>query len=188
MPSGVYQRSNVIPGSFKKGNVPHNKGIQKASVKKKVELLREGKAIECKKHGWHFEWRLHSGNNVQCKKCIKEWQQKAREDQPIKFLIKDAKQHAKKKKIEFNLTENDLIKVLLKQNNRCALSNISFEKEKPSLDRINPNKGYVSGNVQLVTINVNIMKSNLEQNLFIDLCHKVALSKAGKSRKKKGKK
>jgi hypothetical protein len=91
----------------------------------------------------------------------------------------------------------------IKQNKKCALSNvyISFENEQSlvrldptnpsygkngkktkhnytctaSLDRIDSSKGYILGNIQLVHRDINRMKSDFEQNYFIEMCKLITL-------------
>jgi hypothetical protein len=60
----------------------------------------------------------------------------------------------------------------------CALSGmkLTVERNHPliaSVDRINSNKGYVKGNVQLVASCVNLAKNKLSQKDFIKLCKSV---------------
>lgn len=43
-----------------------------------------------------------------------------------------------------------------------------------SIDRIDSDKGYVSGNVQLVTAMTNMAKGNMSNQQFVDFCKKVA--------------
>ena len=43
-----------------------------------------------------------------------------------------------------------------------------------TIDRIDSNKGYVQGNIQLVTWQVNFAKSSVDNDDFIELCKKVA--------------
>ena len=43
-----------------------------------------------------------------------------------------------------------------------------------SLDRIDSSKGYVKGNVQWVHKDINKMKTDFEQSIFIKLCKSVA--------------
>ena len=68
----------------------------------------------------------------------------------------------------------------LKQNRKCALSgmDIHFEAGKgnqtASLDRIDSKEDYVEGNVQWVHKWINIMKTDLSDDEFIDFCRKVA--------------
>lgn len=147
----------------------------------KLALYKEGKTLFCKTHGWHEKWRVHTGNNVQCNKCSSDRQKAAREKEPIKFIFKDARQHAKAKNREFTITLDDLFNVLIKQDNKCSLTGVAFSVEnKPSLDRIDSSKGYTKYNIQFVLKDINVMKSNLEESKFIELCSLVATTRKGK--------
>lgn len=109
MPTGMYERPKVIPGAFKPGIIPHNKGIQLDSVLSKVKRYRLGLPIKCKHHGEHSRWILHSINNVRCKICISERQKRDRINNPIKMLLR----YAKARKIGYDIDEQyvlDMIK------------------------------------------------------------------------------
>ncbi len=76
----------------------------------------------------------------------------------------------------------DLWKLFLQQNKKCALSGIelTFSKIRKdttgktiSLDRIDSSKGYVPGNVQFVHKHINIMKNKFDQDYFISLCKSI---------------
>jgi hypothetical protein len=89
-------------------------------------------------------------------------------------------------------TVDELMQVLIKQDYKCALSGtqLSCKMElnpdfvgkgkrhlwptNVSIDRIDSTKGYTIDNVQLVCVVLNIAKSNLPQNDYIDWCKKVA--------------
>lgn len=160
--------------SFKKGNIPHNKGIQSEKKLKKVEKFHLGLPVECKVHGEHDKWRMHSNNNVQCLKCAAQWQREAKRKDPLRVILKDAKQHAKIGKREFNISLDDLSHLMEIQEGKCALCGIKFDESNlPSLDRINSALGYVVDNIQLVLIKINRMKTNLFQDEFLDLCFRV---------------
>jgi len=65
------------------------------------------------------------------------------------------------------------------QNGRCALSGLplSIEVNHPhgvSLDRIDSNKGYERGNLQLLSFTVNRMKMDLNEEDFLEICSHVA--------------
>ena len=82
--------------------------------------------------------------------------------------------------IKNNLTENELLNLFIKQNGRCAISNleISFNgryknETAASLDRIDSNFGYTMNNIQWVNKNINKMKLNTNQKDFIFLCKKI---------------
>lgn len=87
------------------------------------------------------------------------------------------KNHSKRRKIEYRLDPNYLIKLLKKQNYTCALTGDKLEfdgvKTNASIDRINSDKGYEEGNVQWVTKEANFAKQRLTNKDFIKLCQKV---------------
>lgn len=82
---------------------------------------------------------------------------------PEKYMLHTAKSRAKKKGTEFNLTPDDI-----KIPEVCPVFGTPFTHElktgknplAPSLDRIDPNKGYVKGNVQVISWRANDLKSN----------------------------
>ena len=99
----------------------------------------------------------------------------------------DIKSSAKSRNLEFNVSQQFLWDLFLKQNKKCKLSNVDITlsanivKNKAdrinisaSLDRINPNIGYIESNVQWVHKWVNIMKGALSDNDFIYVCNLVA--------------
>lgn len=138
----------------------------------KKELFKIGLEIECIHHGIHKNWRK-SGNFTKCKICEKERNLIYRNNDPIRFMLNDAKQHAKQKNIIFDLKKDDILNLLIHQDNKCAISGISFDLEKFSIDKIDPQKGYTNDNIQLLTINVNRMKSDFDQNYFLSVCKKI---------------
>ena len=79
---------------------------------------------------------------------------------------------------QFDLTLEDIINLWNAQQGMCALSNlpmqISDEEYDVSLDRIDSDKGYINGNVQLVIKQVNYMKQDYTQEDFINLCKIIA--------------
>jgi hypothetical protein len=107
---------------------------------------------------------------------------------------------------EFNITIEEVYNIWIKQNKKCALSNLEIDFEnvnfrKPttrksaekfsknynydlkctaSLDRIDSLKGYIKGNIQLVHKDVNMMKKEYDQDYYIKICSLVAENKFGK--------
>lgn len=57
-----------------------------------------------------------------------------------------------------------------------AVSNKEFKEGKAtaSLDRIDSSKGYIEGNVQWVHKDINKLKTDFEQDYFVELCKKVS--------------
>lgn len=92
---------------------------------------------------------------------------------------------AKIRNIEFNITKEFAWKLFLKQNKKCALSNLDLIMEKSmnrkkgcanitaSLDRIDSSKGYIENNIQWVHKDVNKMKQELNEDYFKELCKKI---------------
>lgn len=98
---------------------------------------------------------------------------------------------AKRRKIEFNLTIEDAWDLFIRQDRKCALSGIKIKFERyafvresgksrwnqnqtASLDRIDSTLGYIKGNVQWVHKDINLMKSDLNQEQFIKYCRLIA--------------
>jgi hypothetical protein len=92
------------------------------------------------------------------------------------------KTRAKKRNIEFSIDIQYGWELFVKQNKKCALSNIPIKfgrcdhnvETTASLDRIDNKKGYIKGNVQWVHKAVNIMKCDLQQDIFIEFCRKIS--------------
>lgn len=97
-------------------------------------------------------------------------------------IISASKQRATQRGIEHSLTRDDLLSLFEHQEGLCALSGLPMTtvvgqgrvRTNISLDRGDPDKGYVLSNVQLVCDFVNTMKSNLSQDEFVDVCRLVA--------------
>lgn len=92
------------------------------------------------------------------------------------------KRGAAKRNLEFSLSIEYMAKLFDSQRGLCALTGepIFFsearkykEETSASLDRIDNTKGYIEGNVQFVSKQVNFMKHKLDQNTFLDLCRKI---------------
>lgn len=87
---------------------------------------------------------------------------------------------------EISITLDELYEIGENQGWCCNLSGDELEFERGgdyvnnsnkfscTLDRIDPNKGYVRGNVQLVTWMTNLMKGPLDNDEFIAYCEDVA--------------
>lgn len=91
------------------------------------------------------------------------------------------KKHAVNRNYSFEITIKDAWNVFIRQNKKCALSNIDLIMKgstyrTASLDRIDNTKGYTIDNIQWVHKDINIMKNDHNQDYFIDLCKKVALN------------
>jgi len=81
-------------------------------------------------------------------------------------LLRHLKSSAKRRNIEFNLTEYDLL--TLSWPITCPILGMPLEynfrgynENKPSVDRIDNDLGYVSGNVQIISCLANRSKNSL---------------------------
>jgi hypothetical protein len=90
-----------------------------------------------------------------------------RMNKPDRFLLSRAKSRAKKKGLQFNIDITDIDVPII-----CPILGIPIIKEykkgtkggpspnSPSLDRIDNSKGYVKGNVRVISHKANTMKHN----------------------------
>lgn len=94
-------------------------------------------------------------------------------------LVSGAKARSVSKKVPFDLDNQFLIDLWNKQEGKCPISGRSFDLENseyksnpnaPSLDRIVPEKGYIKGNVRLVTWHVNMAISEFGEDALRLLC------------------
>lgn len=88
---------------------------------------------------------------------------------PAKELYRAARSRAKNKSLEFSITLED---VVLTEN--CPILQIplivgddKIHDSSPSLDRIDNSKGYVKGNVQVISNLANRMKNSASSDLLI---------------------
>lgn len=88
--------------------------------------------------------------------------QKAREKNPLQFLFWAAKTKCKRLGIEFSIVMEDLI-----LPEKCPLLGIPLkinygirDYSSPSLDRIDPSKGYTKDNVWVISWRANDLKGN----------------------------
>ena len=134
---------------------------------------------------------LYRGLTLQCKKCHLETLALTK-FVGVGQLSRDhytrIQKSAKKRGLEFNVTPEYLWDIFQKQKGQCALTNLPLmlsasdannaRKKKSyntaSLDRIDSKDGYKENNVQWVHKIVNVMKSNFDQNQFIDFCNLIS--------------
>lgn len=91
------------------------------------------------------------------------WQRDKEQRDIVYALLRNSKKRARARGLEWNLTRSDIsvptlcpILGIPLRKNRGTLS-----KDSPSLDRVDNSKGYVPGNVQVISFWANTMKDNL---------------------------
>ncbi len=90
-----------------------------------------------------------------------------RESHPIYYVLKRAKDRATKLNLEFNLTEEDIVIPNLCPYLHFPLSftlGKGHQDSNISLDRIDNSKGYIKGNIEIISHLANRMKSNSTKN------------------------
>ena len=97
------------------------------------------------------------------KRWQKEYRKKQRLKHPEKYLYQQARRRAKDSGLEFDITPDDII-----IPDKCPLLDIELKlgdgKSRscsPSLDRIDSSKGYVKGNISVISMKANSCKSDL---------------------------
>lgn len=105
---------------------------------------------------------------------------------PFRYFVLRAEYRGRNKKCKCNLTAKYLKRLWDKQNGICPLTSWSlilpantgkaWDVSSPmnaSLDRIDPNKGYVKGNVRFVSYMANLAKHKFTDEQLIDFCKAV---------------
>ncbi len=133
---------------------------------------RSGNCIECRKlkgkernrEGQHYAYRKRTGT------YNPKWRQKIRATHYYSLLISDAKKRSKNKGLEFNLTI-DWGKA--RWDGKCELTKIAFDLthnkphavyHSPTLDRIDPKRGYTQDNCRFVLWAINTFKARASDN------------------------
>jgi len=149
----------------------------------------------CKHHGEHNEWKIMEDGrkSLECKKCINErvykWNKSNTNYQDmyryskkgtITRILSQARSRAKKRGLIFELDKDWMFETLVKQNNKCAYSNVLFSFDNnfngntryyiPSIDQVVAGNGYTKNNSVLVLAVVNRMKQEIPLELFKELC------------------
>ena len=101
----------------------------------------------------------------------------------IANLMCNVRQRCKTYGYELQITRLDLLEIYQKQNGKCALTGQEFDLSvrhgntvKPnsmSIDRIDSNKGYVPGNVRIITAMANTAKGRWTDEELINFCKQV---------------
>jgi hypothetical protein len=159
----------------------------KNSIKYRIDFLPENynelkiKCTSCKKikNSYLFPNDVANIDKKKhlCKHCSNESARKRRSNHTPTQIVNNMLNNAKKSSIkrvrsgrtdcgEFTLTTQDIFDLVKKQNNRCFFTKKEFiwkynNNNKPSIDRIDCNRGYTKDNINMVTFIVNQYRSDL---------------------------
>jgi hypothetical protein len=101
-----------------------------------------------------------------CRDCEGQWQKDKRDESPHYRLFLTARRRAKEKKLNFNITPEYVLKIWPKDN-CCPIFKTQFKsglenkKVLPTIDKIIPEKGYIKGNIVIISFVANQIKSNV---------------------------
>lgn len=96
----------------------------------------------------------------------------------VQTLFDATRKRARQRKIAFGLTCDGLAEMLCRQEWRCAITGLRFETRsiagakafrdpfRPSVDRIDPPRGYIDGNCRLVCTAVNFAIGEWGEEIF----------------------
>lgn len=169
----------------------HPQGVRRCSECQEV-LSATSENFYVKKYHKNSKGEITNiGLSACCKSCDKKYQaidkRKQRENPELycRRVIPGLRFRAKEQSVPFDLNGEQLFKILNNQNFNCYYTGepLDFSVEEgtnnypnrmmPSVDKIDPNLGYVENNVAWTFYYVNRMKNDLNFKEFIELCQKV---------------
>jgi hypothetical protein len=137
----------------------------------KISLYLESRCKDCERLRSHL-YAVDPKNKIKNKeRSLRNYHTKGyarckenRKKNLKKFLLNTVKYRAKKKGLDFNLIEEDLI-----IPDYCPLLEIRIAKtgshknsaNSPSIDRINSSLGYIRGNIRIISYRANILKNSI---------------------------
>ena len=115
---------------------------------------------------------------------------KQRTERTLKSALVAARRRAKAKGVPFNLDVDFLLDLVERQEFRCALTGIEFFAQidnaasidpcTPSIDRIEPQKGYLKSNVRVIIYAMNAMLLDWGEDVFIQIANSYRYTKRTK--------
>mgnify|MGYP001238552155 FL=1 len=121
-----------------------------------------------------------------CRRCTSVQRNNARNTSPESYIaVVFSKLKAARKDMEWDIDIDHVKELWQKQDGRCALSGVFMtwhagegrQDLNASIDRKDSNKGYIIGNVQLVTQRVNTMKHTLGEGELYWWCKNIVVNK-----------
>lgn len=162
---------------------------EKRNLEWKGELLKChkcGEYLPVTEFGKHQSYPLRNNHDSICRKCKNEQAIKTKQEYSGEYALYKillvrylgAKERSKKKNLPFNITKEYLKELWDKQKGKCAISGLDMTFEQGngristnlSIDQINPKEGYTIGNIQLVCMAINQMKSDLNMDEVYMFC------------------
>lgn len=157
----VAMKGRTLSSEHRKKIAEAMEGNKNSLGRKRPDLVRPLKEW-CKKHGTPVT-KHKFRRAVYCRKCEAEYQV-ARHRRDVRFkLVNTARRRAKQLLVPFGIRVEDIFVPEI-----CPVLGIALKVHEgkgswansPSLDRIFPDKGYVKGNVRVISHRANTLKSD----------------------------
>lgn len=120
--------------------------------------------------GCHRMWTAAHRSAGKHKIAFRNWYTAKRQTSPEYFVHQAAKRRAKEQRAPFDLTPED-IRGIWPKDNCCPVTGELFSDIRgsgrkrspntPSLDKLCPSRGYVVGNIAIISMRANYMKSDV---------------------------
>jgi len=144
-------------------------GIPCVRGHKAERYVKSGSCVECQK------LKTKEARAAQSSDYKRDKLAKRREAKPWLFLFNGAKRRAKLRNIPLTITAKD-VEAVWPKDDKCPITGVVFRRSlrnekgyddrSPSIDRINPNLGYVPGNISIISAKANTVKSNVTDPEF----------------------
>lgn len=147
-----------------------------------IKELEANKQSQCKKCN-NIYTLLNVKNKTLCRPCFYEYSRGRYHAKPfdkkIHRKLQLAKIHSRKVSREFSIVTNDILELWELQKGLCFYTGVPMSQdtntfETFSIDRKDPNVGYIKDNIVLCRWGINKMKQNLDNKTFIKMCKEIA--------------
>jgi hypothetical protein len=177
-------RGEFNDSSFAKPNGEYFKlcSLCRAHARQQNDRRKEAKSAQAKEYYQQYKNDISKKNkeyreknkeklriydsSLERKAFHKQWIHKKRQEDPCRFIYYSAKQRSKASGIIFDITKQDVVDIY-PSDGKCPIfgmllvTNVGKTKDdSPSLDRIVPEKGYVKGNIVVISHKANRIKNN----------------------------
>jgi hypothetical protein len=186
-PSGRYYRANAckICRNINRRNKVYIRKINGSKICVKCKKTLSIKKFNSDKYNT-------DGLQTYCKECFKVVCQLSQKNlyNFCTQLFRGVKYSAKKRNIYVEITKQNIIDKYTAQCGKCIYTNHLMTTDRTpkgysqrlhninniSVDRIDSSKGYILDNIQLVCVGVNIVKTDLTENMMYKLCKNICNS------------
>lgn len=173
----------------------YSKTCSKCKVEKSLNDFTKLKPRRNRKDPSKFYNQVTSTHDSWCKSCRRETGKLRARKNPgpilripeedrhimsdIRYRMNSIKTRCKKYDHAYDLTDDFLLDLMKKQDFKCPYTNLPFEftrtksERAPSLDRINPQQGYIQSNVEWVCWAINRAKGQMTRDDLISMCKQV---------------